>query len=414
MGLALMEQGSDPRIGGWDGPNTMWALANLGRPGQDTIAHEVAEADVFPAGPEGTTRNVRAATRVALSYLYPDRIDLVAFRTVLQLATGAAPEEWTGVTLADIDVEHEVVRVRLRKTRAHQWRTLVCPVTTDQPGTGWRSGDILLRLLNATALVRHELSDHGASPLFATVLRNPTGNLCARPVKFNQQEFSELLGAIESPISRPHDSRRLRKTVKSVRAALLRSIDIAADDNTVPVFHRHYAQSTTIHVLAGEAVTAAQTQVLDRLHAGPTVITAPSHELTGAADPQIAAAATAETAASPADRAMGPATCADPYASPYSVAGRLCEHRPSMCFACPNAIVFTDHLPRLLAYREILEGQRRELAPQHFASSHGQQLLNLEAVLSQFTPEQIERAEGELTDASTAIHVPMSERGTHL
>ena len=85
-----------------------------------------------------------------------------------------------------------------------------------------------------------------------------------------------------------------------------------------------------------------------------------------------------------------------------------------MCFACPNAIVFTDHLPRLLAYREILEGQRRELAPQHFASSHGQQLLNLEAVLSQFTPEQIERAEGELTDASTAIHVPMSERGTHL
>lgn len=182
----------------------------------------------------------------------------------------------------------------------------------------------------------------------------------------------------------------------------------------VAVFHRHYAQSTTVHVLAGEAVTTAQSQVLDRLREGPTLVTASAHELTTAPDPLVAAAATTATAASITDRAMGPATCTDPYDSPYTLAGRLCEHRPSMCFACPNAIVFADHLPRLLAYREILEDQRRELAPQHFAATHGQQLLNIEAILSQFTPEQIERATNELTQTSQIIHVPLGQRGTHL
>ena len=39
-----------------------------------------------------------------------------------------------------------------------------------------------------------------------------------------------------------------------------------------------------------------------------------------------------------------------------------------MCFACPNAIVFTDHLPRILAYRDILRRHENEMTPTQFAA----------------------------------------------
>ena len=77
----------------------------------------------------------------------------------------------------------------------------------------------------------------------------------------------------------------------------------------------------------------------------------------------VSAAADAEVAATPTDRAMNVAHCASPYESPFSPAGRLCEHRPSMCFACPNAIVFADHLPRILGYREVLREVTRRRCP---------------------------------------------------
>src|SRR5699024_459225 len=41
--------------------------------------------------------------RRLMSYLYPSDTDLVAFRTLLQLETGAAPEEWSRVTLGDLE-----------------------------------------------------------------------------------------------------------------------------------------------------------------------------------------------------------------------------------------------------------------------------------------------------------------------
>lgn len=50
-------------------------------------------------------------------------------------------------------------------------------------------------------------------------------------------------------------------------------------------------------------------------------------------------AATAELTSTSTDRAIGVTGCTSPYGSPFTPAGRLCEHRPSMCFACPNAIV---------------------------------------------------------------------------
>lgn len=414
-GRRLLEAGRDPRIHGWENPaNVLWVVVHLGRPTQDSIEQELRSAGVSIAETDVPRQGQRRAVSAMLSHLYPTRHDLMAFRTLLQLQTGAAPEEWTGVTLEDLSFCEDGVRVRLCKARAHRFRSTHCPITAGAPGEGWKSGDLIHRLLRVTQLARDELSEPTTSHLFCTVMLDKNRRMAARAVPFDRREFSELLAAIDPPISMPHDARRLRKTVKSVRAGLLRSADLAADDHTVAVFHRHYAQSTTIHVLAGQAVATAQTHVVDKLREGPTFINASASQLIGSEDAIVASAAQEEVAASDVDRAMGPATCIDPLGSPFAEPGRLCKHRPTMCFACPNAIVFIDHLPRILAYREILEDRRRELAPQHFAASYGQQLTNLDSVLGQFTADQLDVARAELSNHHRRIHVPLAERGTHL
>jgi len=83
-----------------------------------------------------------------------------------------------------------------------------------------------------------------------------------------------------------------------------------------------------------------------------------------------------------------------------------------MCFACPNAIVFADHLPRILAYREILRGHENEMTPAQFAATHGQQLVNIERILSEFSSTEIENAQ--LAHQAASVHVPLTQRGVHL
>jgi hypothetical protein len=109
---------------------------------------------------------------------------------------------------------------------------------------------------------------------------------------------------------------------------------------------------------------------------------------------------------------MNVTQCTSPYESPFTPAGRLCEHRPSMCFACPNAIVFADHLPRVLAYREILRGHENEMPPAQFAAVHGQQLVNVERILGEFSPAEIENAR--TAHETVAVHLPLTQRGVHL
>lgn len=426
IGKRMLEAGHDPRTAGWhSAANLVWGIHHLGRTHGTTVEREAMNAcdrgdlnemsaDFATERPTTYGGSGRVVRRL-MSYLYPSSADLVAFRTLLQLETGAAPEEWSGVALGDIqDAGSGTLHVRLHKARAHRSRTVRCALSTP-PGNGWKSGDLVQRLLAATATARM-LADTNATAskdaLFLSNFRTPSRMLEARAESFSKS-FASLLAAIEPGISKPHDARRLRKTVKSVRAAVLRSADLAAgDDHSIAVYQRHYAQSTTVHVLAGAAVNAAQHQVFERLR-GPLFVKAPAATIRGDDHAELAAAATAELVSTPTDRSMNVAHCTSPYDSPYGSAGRLCEHRPSMCFACPNAIVFTDHLPRILAYRDILRRHENEMTPTQFAATHGQQLRNIERIIDEFPPAERERAQhGHELDAD--VHVPISQRGVHL
>lgn len=422
VGRGLLAQGRDPRGTGWQQPgDVLWAIRHLGRAPGPSIFTNVATharpplADAIEPRTSGWARRKIAE---AMSYLYPSDVDLIAFRTLLQLETGAAPEEWTGVKIDDIDTSDEMVHVRLHKARAHRSRTVRCPRTSSDGESGWRSGDLIRRVLVATGEARHEANATNASAghyLFLTVERTSRNRLEVRATPFARRPFSALLSGITPAVSKPHDARRIRKTVKSVRAALLRSADVAADDHSVAVYQRHYAQSTTVHVLAGAAVNAAQTQVFEKLTAGPLFVKDAARTLTNSHDGQLAAAASAEVHdTGVTSQALSPTQCASPYDSPFSPTGRLCEHRPSMCFACPNAIVFADHLPRILAYQEILRGHEKEMPPEQFAAIHGQQMTNIERILREFTATEIETAQRAIDDAGAQVHVPLAQRGAHL
>lgn len=424
-GRRLLASGVDPRLTGWTrSADVLWGIRHLGRRPQTTIEGDILRACAmgvlddldadFAVERAVTQIDAGRITRRLLSYLYPTGEDLVAFRSLLQLETGAAPEEWSGVRLTDIEHSTGVLRVRLRKARAHRTRTVRCALTAADDRRGWRAGDLTLRLIAVTELARSEATEGGVSDadvLFLTVQRTTSRHLIARRESFSRYPFTSLLTSISPEISKPYDSRRLRKTVKSVRAAVLRSADAAAgDDHSIAVYQRHYAQSTTVHVLAGNAVNAAQNQVFDRVR-GPVFVHAAASTVNAVAG-DLGAAAAAELSSSATEHGMNVTQCTSPYESPFTPAGRLCEHRPSMCFACPNAIVFADHLPRVLAYREILRGHENEMPPAQFAAVHGQQLVNVERILGEFSPAEIENAR--TAHETVAVHLPLTQRGVHL
>lgn len=420
-GRKLLERGQDPRASGWSSSaDVLWGVRHLGRVTDASIFNEVAHADESGALDdlvgEVNATSVHHSMGRAMAYLYPSDLDLIAFRSLLQLETGAAPEEWADVKLSDVEWSSDSLHVRLHKARAHRSRTIRCPLTSSESGNGWRVGDLVRRLIAVTEHARAEATT-AESPakdaLFLTVQRTVSRHLEPRATPFNRKPFSTLLATISPEISQPHDARRLRKTVKSIRAAVLRSA-AAGDDHSIAVYQRHYAQSTTVHVLAGTAVNSAQSQVFDRLREGPVFVKSPARALAAGESNALSSAATAELSSSPTDRAMNVAQCSAPYDSPFSPAGRLCEHRPSMCFACPNAIVFADHLPRVLAYRDILQGHEREMPPEQFAAVHGQQLMNVERILGEFTSAEIQTAEDQLDSFQSTVHVPLAQRGTHL
>ncbi len=159
--------------------------------------------------------------------------------------------------------------------------------------------------------------------------------------------------------------RRLRKTVKSARAALLGTLAGAAggDDHSVEVFRGgHYAQTTTVHTIAAQTVLRAQNKVLHRASQGPTFVTATAAEIAQNPTPseftEIAASVAAET---PTEQELTIAACRDPpLGAPFQEKGVLCHASPSMCLQCRNAIVFRDHLPRLIAYKEALDSIEKE------------------------------------------------------
>ena len=226
IGRQLLLANKDPQDDGWSSPaSLLWGVRWLGRAGDLSIFDDVAWArrsgTLNVLDEAGTDEeSIHQSMARAMSYLYPSEQDLIAFRTLLQLATGAAPEEWSGVTMRDLESHTDALHVRVHKARAHRTRTIRCPIMSTDTATGWKAGDLVRRLIVATGHAREEAAstEHSArDALFLTVQRTISRHLEPRASPFHRKPFSALLSSISPEISQPHDARRLRKTVKSVQ-----------------------------------------------------------------------------------------------------------------------------------------------------------------------------------------------------
>ncbi|MCW1824998.1 hypothetical protein OLG66_29195 [Mycobacterium senegalense] len=420
-GDSLLRQGRDPRKHGWDCvQNLLWALRNLPYEDEfrDHLVGKRRQVDPWEIDALSATRRVNGAgTRPPLLYavgtlLVPDPEYQLAIRVLIHLQTGWSPEETLGLRRTDVEFSHDRVRVRATKARAQRIRWHVLNATSEAQPWGWKAGDLLRRAAHA---MRH---GHALTPneqqFWMIGCRSARDRLdheyphyIIRPNQFNHT-LGKLVEDHGLSISKPHDMRRLRKTVKSARAALLGTLAGAAgDDHSVEVFRGHYAQTTTVHTIAAQTVLRAQQKVLHRASQGPALVTAAAAEIAQNPTPseftEIAASVAAET---PTEQELTIAACRDPLDAPFQEKGVLCHASPSMCLQCRNAIVFRDHLPRLIAYKEALNSIENNMAPVVFSEIYGQQRVNIDAILAEFPPEHIDAARR----APVHVHRPLGQR----
>ena len=185
-----------------------------------------------------------------------------------------------------------------------------------------------------------------------------------------------------------------------------------ADDHSEKTFRGHYAHGTTLRVIAGEVITAAQHRWLDTALAGPTVLD--ENAAQSLADPQTATVLGLDPAEVEALRSgqlnMGVTDCTDPFASPFGRPGQLCPVAPLRCLECRNAFVLPSNLPQLLLFAEHLQKLALRLTPTHFHTLWGQSPTNLDAVLSSRTAAELAEARRQIAEDGIVLVLPAATR----
>lgn len=419
-GDELYQTGQDPRVHGWGRlADCLWAARNLAvgdypHPwGPDALsAAEVAEIVRVATGVD-ISRPRQPLMGAVRRLVAPDADHLSALRCLVHLETGWAPEQSKWLRRGDVEFTDGQVQIRTVKNRAHRVR--FATLTVHEPGGwGWRAGDLLARARHA---MRHAWAMAPDADWFWTCGGGPGANSITISPEFGLRRctfdgrfgLGGLVRAYDIDVTAPYDLRRIRKTVKSARAVLLGTLNGAAgDDQTVEVYRNHYLPTSTVHTIAAQTVISAQHKVLDRA-LGPTLVTGPASRIAGqTGDEDLSHVAETVESETPADQELAITGCRDPYDPPSSGSTGVCMDAPTLCLRCPNAIIFTDHLPRLVAYRRVLLDLQKSLPPQQFHEVYGQQLVNIDDVLAKFPTEQIQAAE----DTPERLHLPLSERYT--
>lgn len=415
-GRDLLASGNDPRISGFDSlPNLLWAVKNL--PITPELRATFATAwdsnnqeitDYLGTLSVNTRHRGSHAIRLIAALLLPDTKFLMAVRVLVHLRTGLSPEETRALRLDEVQFQGRQVVLATTKLRAQRARKVFLDASEDHSHPGWKAGDLLYRA-NAAMSFARELAPDAAG--FWLSPKKFGMNTKVGQDFFTTYNLGDLVRDAGLKVSEPHDLRRLRKTVKSVRAVVTGTMaGGAGSDHSVEVFRRHYAQTTTVHVIAARTVMNAQATVLKRATQGPTLITGSALDLADAADKEVALLAAQVAGESPVERELTTTACRDPLDSPFASEGTLCHASPTLCLQCKNAVVFADHLPRLVAYRGILLGHQRSMQPFAFAEVYGQQLTNIDAILNRFPEARVREAEQVVASGRGNLHMPLGHR----
>jgi hypothetical protein len=450
-GTELLAQGRDPASGGdWQ------SIADLAWASRHGVLSTHALFDNLPRHtkwwpghltallpPErGRNASGRSGLVNAIGrFLFPNELDLMPFRVLLLLEmTDATPEEVHDLMLPEIEFTSAGVRVVQRKMRAWRVRADFHPAAGEDEappdgeddsvivsehtysGDGaWGVAGLLRRLIAATAMTR-EAFEVGPRLFVSAQIDRESGALAAGPATFQRagRRFSSWIASHRDAegkptlvVSEPHEVRRLRKTSKTVRAVALGGTvtDLAGDDHHVEVFRTHYAHGTTAHILAGRSINRAQQWIFHRASAKPVFVD-PQAEAR-LEEPEVAQGMGLSTQTAKAMVAgeldMGITNCRDPYDSQFTQAGKLCHVAPAMCLVCPNAVIFTSQLPRLLLFADRVERMRSVLDPPRWQAVWGRQHAALSELFAECA-DQLPAARQEIADQGLTLDLPLGLR----
>lgn len=431
-GWALAQRGTHPDENGWtDVANLLWGLAHERISPRDIrdnlpVVHDwppaLRDRIEHPDRPVYPARAKEILARWLVRQLYPDNLDLHAFRVLLVAATGHAPEEVTTLTDDDVEFLPSGVRLTLTKRRARRVQHRTFTGTTfaapadhseavefvDRPHR--EAGGILRRLLRATEPARRR-GDIRRLFVAASVGSDYGLRFARWATNHPRSRFVEWLDAVGVTVEGAPDIRRLRKSTKVEKAiAFGGRIADAATDHHEDTFRGHYAQGTTLRVLSGRVVATAQDHWFRQAVDGPTVLTDTATDALSDPGGLAALGITAQQAEDLRQGAldMGVSHCRDPYDSPYSPQGELCAVAPLRCLECRNAWILPSSLPQLLLFADHLDRLRNRLSPQHFAALWGQSYVNLHAVLAERSDEEKAVARKHIDDGAAGLHLPLA------
>ncbi|MGW8490346.1 hypothetical protein [Streptomyces sp. NPDC055886] len=431
-GWEMAKAGGHPAEHGWlRMPDLLWALAN-----RAVSPREMAQKIPFPLAPELEALipdNVRTEgqgcgmrglflVRCLLNQLYPNERDLHAFRVLLVAATGHSPEEVAGLTEEAVEFTEGGVRLTMIKNRARRiHRRAFTRIDTvnavehvreyaDRPRL--EVSAIVRQLMDVTAPLR-DLYGEGPVPLFLHGALPPAGEFTVGRGRLRL--FGRWVKEMGVDLEGRVDIRRLRKSVKVEKAVVFggRITDIA-DDHHQETFRGHYAQGTTLRMVSGRVINAAQQSWFDKATVGPVILDAAAE----AALDEEAAPVLRELGLSTEQvedlrsgaLEMGVTSCRDPFDSPFSRPGALCTVAPLRCLECRNAWILPSHLPQLLLFADHLDRLRTRLSPVHFHTLWGQTAANLAAVLAERSEAETAAARRHIAVGAATLQLPLTAR----
>jgi len=425
-GRDLLAAGGDPAENGWcDASNLIWAIAH-GTPSIEEIYRRLPQPQQWPVelrewipddiGPRHAPEKL---LRTLLAMLYPHNIDLHGFRILLMAATNRSADEILALTDDDIEYQPTGVLLDFTKNRAHrvQRQTFGTSATFGEllapQSPRLDPADILHRLQTLTRPLA-ERACLDPAPLF---LRESLFGNEIRVRRFAPNlQFSDLhawLNRRDLGVDGAVDIRRLRKSGKVEKAIAFKGrISDIADDHSAEVFRGHYAHGTTLHVVAGKVITAAQRHWLDKALDGPTVVTEQAEAELDEPDTAAVLGLSRDQVEQLRTGAldMGVSGCRDPKDSPYGRPGQLCPVAPLRCLECRNAFILPSNLPQLLLFDDFLEQLRLRLTPRHFDDLWGQSHVNLKAVLADRTESEIVLARKQIAETGIELQLPLASR----
>lgn len=366
-GWELAAHGHNPEPDGWTEPaNLLWAISNSVWSCEE-IAHRLPPFRTWPPAlrdliPDETYPNLarRVVLRALVRMLLPHNLDLQSYRILMMAATGRAPEEVVGLDEDDIEYGPKSVMIDFSKHRAHSEQRRAFGAEPSQgtlhPARPRLDAAELTHDLLRMARPLAALTGASPVPLF---LRASVDVCSLRISPFSGDmagaSFATWLQAHSVTVKGSKDIRRLRKSGKVEKAIAFKGrISDIADDHSVETFRGHYAHGTTLRVIAGGVITAAQKRWFDQALTGPTLLTPEAEATLGRPEqpqPSVCRQRTStscgpahwtwvfRTARTPSTHHMGvPASCVRSLRpGAWSAATRSSFHRicPSSCSSPP-------------------------------------------------------------------------------